>query len=169
MAQELEFKQACRTESYGEKSYGIQVLIAMPGYELTQADHIRVSHHAQEIIREILTERAKNDPADVARGLQMRKDLLACFPDHWIYAEEAPNGYWRSDPEAVNIPWLRVTTNRGVIIIGWRKRVIEINWNSEVGKTASELFPDEDVTKADYMIHAWGYDKAKEYLAKLLQ
>jgi hypothetical protein len=62
-----------------------------------------------------------------------------------------------------------VTTSRGVIKIGWRSRVINIDWSeSDIKGLAKELFPNENVTKEDQYIHAWGYDKAKEYISVLM-
>ena len=61
-------------------------------------------------------------------------------------------------------PWFDVKTELGVIRIGWRKRVINIecNWND-----LKQLFPNEDVTKEKNYIHAWGKEKAIEYLTKI--
>ncbi len=50
----------------------------------------------------------------------------------------------------------------------WRKRVIEIKWEPSVAGPADIVFPGEDVTKIDRSIHAWGYDKAKLYIQRLL-
>lgn len=100
-------------------------------------------------------------------------DLKGLF-DNPIYCKEIPNEYWGKDSGyGWSSPWLLATTTKGVIKIGWRKRVINIDWSqSDVTKTAEELFPNESVTKGSYsnprFIHAWGYDKAKEYLNKIL-
>jgi hypothetical protein len=60
-------------------------------------------------------------------------------------------------------------TKVGPITIGWRKRVISISWkNTDVKQTANQLFPNKDTTKEGHLIHAWGYDKAKEYINRLL-
>lgn len=52
------------------------------------------------------------------------------------------------------------------LTIGWRKRVINIQLDHPA-INFSKLFPDEDVTKGDNFIHAWGYKKAEEYLRKI--
>jgi hypothetical protein len=65
-------------------------------------------------------------------------------------------------------PWyLAQVDNITPITIGWRKRVINIDWE-ESGKDLAGLFTSEDVTKGSGYIHAWGYDKAAEYLSKIL-
>ncbi len=85
-----------------------------------------------------------------------------------IYVEEIPNEYC-SGACCVNRPWLIVTTPMGRIKIGPRKRVISISWeDSLIKQTAQELFPGEDVTKDGRTIHAWGIDKAREYVGRLL-
>lgn len=61
-------------------------------------------------------------------------------------------------------PWFRVQTIYGDIKMGWRKRVINIEWDFKV---PMELFKAEDVTKWESGIHAWGYDAAKKYLESL--
>lgn len=63
-------------------------------------------------------------------------------------------------------PWYRAQTPFGEILIGWRKRVIHVDW-SKTGKDLLHLFKDEDVTKDKYYIHAWGKEKAIEYLNRI--
>jgi len=63
----------------------------------------------------------------------------------------------------------KLTTRVGRFKIGWRKRVIHIDWkDSKVDLTAEQLFPEEDTTKDGRMIHAWSYKKAGEYVARVL-
>lgn len=65
-------------------------------------------------------------------------------------------------------PWYLVQVGDGPIFkIGWRKGVIDINW-SDSKIDLGHLFPDEAVSKGPEYIHAYGYDKAAEYLAKLV-
>jgi hypothetical protein len=69
-------------------------------------------------------------------------------------------------------PWYLVTakfnTGEAVFKIGWRKRVINIEFMN-VGKQMSveSLFPKEDVTKGAKYIHAWGTEKCIEYLTEI--
>lgn len=70
-------------------------------------------------------------------------------------------------------PWYFVKTEIGVFKIGWRKRVINIEFRPKNPKknkiNISQLFENEDVTKGNDSIHAWGYEKAMEYLKKILE
>ena len=68
--------------------------------------------------------------------------------------------------------WFIVSTPDGDIKIGWRKRVINIEW-LENYKVFKETFDSEDVTRGfgkygdnSRSIHAWNIDKAKEYLIR---
>jgi hypothetical protein len=91
--------------------------------------------------------------------------ILALFGDEKIYTKQIPNGYHDSYVS----PWFIVTTRKGQIEIGWRKRVISIDWkDSDIKKSGFDLFPNEDTTRWDTGIHAWGYEKAKEYINVLL-
>ncbi len=66
-------------------------------------------------------------------------------------------------------PWLIVTTRKGPITIGWRKRVINLDWSdSDITADGRELFKNEKTTKDKYYIHCWSKNKAIEYLKKLL-
>lgn len=69
------------------------------------------------------------------------------------------------DPERDD-PWWLVETNLGMIKIGWRKRVINIDWSATAIR---KVVTDEDVTKDETMVHAWSTLKAIEYLTVLRQ
>jgi len=75
-----------------------------------------------------------------------------------------PNEYdgCRSDP------WFIVETTQGPIRIGWRKRVISISWEgSALQHDGRKIFEKEDVTTDKALVHAWGTEKAVEYLRVL--
>ncbi len=76
------------------------------------------------------------------------------------------NGYWPYAyvEERKRSPWWLVETNIGVIIIGWRKRVISIDWTSVAVRV---VVTEDDVTKDESRVHAYSYAKAVEYLSKL--
>lgn len=79
---------------------------------------------------------------------------------------ELPNQYWPDAyvEERKNSPWWLVKTPKGLIEMGWRKRVISIRWDdTEIRRVVTE----DDVTKDETMVHAWGYDKALAYLTAL--
>lgn len=109
------------------------------------------------------------DSEEINRRNKTIENLKNLFTNA-VYFKEIPNEYWReNDPYGWASPWFLVTTTKGVIKIGWRKRVIQIDWSqSDIESTANGLFPDENVTKFDRTIHAWGYEKAKEYLDRIL-
>lgn len=93
-----------------------------------------------------------------------RENIINLFPKP-ICVKEIPNEYNPLYP----LPWFLVTTTKGVIKIGWRKRVLSIDWNeSDIEGDSEDFFPDEDVTKIRKLIHAWSYEKAEEYITKLL-
>jgi hypothetical protein len=75
------------------------------------------------------------------------------------------NGYWGNLPESnEHSPWWLVKTESGLIQVGWRKRVLEIDW-SDTG--IRFVVTEDDVTKSDSMVHAWSIAKAVEYLTAL--
>lgn len=96
----------------------------------------------------------------------------AGFKEIWMAS--LPNEYYPSD---YSTPWFNVTTEFGKIKIGWRKRVINIDWSAmektlkASGKLPKQsilsLFDKEDVTKGDTFIHAWGWEKAQDYLSRI--
>lgn len=78
------------------------------------------------------------------------------------------NKYWPNNGHYEEIrresPWWLVRTPFGLIEIGWRKRVISIDWeNTDLRGQVT----DDDVTKSETMVHAWSYVKALTYLTEL--
>jgi hypothetical protein len=65
----------------------------------------------------------------------------------------------------VSTPWWRFNTNFGHIVLGWRKRVIQVDY-SETGllwtHTSSEQF-----TKDETYFHSWGYEVLPGLLSSL--
>lgn len=86
-----------------------------------------------------------------------------------------PNQYWGDNPGHPVSPWFKVYTKEGCdLIIGWRKRVIQIEWltpSKEATDMYIEAFKGENVTKRfdkdDCHIHAYGHEKSVEYLSKI--
>jgi len=137
--------------------------------ELTDKDNQIIQKFASEIIEGINRETLSNKSDIKLKAKEEKEKLIALFGDKKIYVKEIENGYFPEDGYYSQFKWLLVTTEKGVIKIGWRKRVIEIDWtDSDIFDSANVLFPDEDVTKGDRFIHAWGYEKAQEYLNTLL-
>jgi hypothetical protein len=163
----VEYKKAYESESWGDYGgLGIQILLAA-GRELTKPDEYLLSHIAEQLHDGIMAETIKLDPETAKNRAAERAEIIGLFPCP-IYVEEIGNGYC-SRWCCLQKPWFVVTTLRGRIKIGWRKRVIQIEWEgSAITETAEELFPDEDVTKGGRYIHAWGLEKARQYLGKLL-
>lgn len=97
---------------------------------------------------------------------------------------QLPNGYWPtatpddwSDPQQVSdfvryaqlresSPWWLVRTSFGLVKIGWRKRVLNIDWSDT---SIREIVTADDVTKEPTMCHAWSELKAVEYLKSLAE
>lgn len=63
-------------------------------------------------------------------------------------------------------PWWLVETKYGTIKIGWRKRVIEIDWSAT---DLRKIIHNQDITKTETMIHAYGYAVAITYLYILFE
>lgn len=76
---------------------------------------------------------------------------------------ELPNGYWPKvyAEEREESPWWLALTEFGPVKIGWRKRVLNIDWTET---QVRHIVTEDDTTKDETMVHAWGYDKAIQYL-----
>jgi hypothetical protein len=163
------WKTAYKIESFGHKpvhTHGIEIRIAI-NRPLNDKDEMAMYKIADDITTAIMSESMRLDPEQAEAKEAERAELVGLFGHTAVLVEEIPNGYcsrWCCTQK----PWYVVTTPKGRITLGWRKRVIEIAWEARVNAAAEELFPGEDVTKIDRMIHAYGYEKAKEYIARLL-
>jgi len=137
--------------------------------EITDVDKEKISYYA-ELLRESLQEESiRLNPKSIENAKLEKSELLNLFSAHSIFVEEIPNGYC-SAWCCKHLPWFVVTTKLGRIKIGWRKRVINIDWtDSVIKKSAKDLFKEEDVTKGEKFIHAWSLEKAKEYIDVLLK
>lgn len=161
-------EQVLRIETLYSKPVGtivvnLEIQINRP---LTSEENHDLSSKLQEITKMLGDNSLKTSAVFQVEVEQEYADLLACFSDRLIYAKAIPNGYHGGTLK----PWFEVTTRKGIIEIGWRKRVISINWcKSDIREYAQMLFPDEETTKTQRIIHAWGYEKAKEYIDILLK
>lgn len=166
---DLNYVTAYGEEGYGETAgaFGIKIQVAA-GRQLTREEGRAISGHAEAIKALLLENTIRQNPKDMERAKNERESLLALFPQSFHYVEEIPNGYC-SQYCCKHLPWFIVTTVKGRIKIGWRKRVIEIDWSdSAIEKTAQELFHKEYATKENKLIHALGYEKAQKYIDILL-
>jgi hypothetical protein len=127
----------------------------------------RAAYQAQDLLEKAARQEILlADQGMKAKGEAETAELIACFEGP-IYVEKIHNGY---DPDYfVHNPWLIVTTTVGRFTIGWRKRVIHLEWGDVPGAgKGSDLFPDESTTTGDHYIHAWSIEKAKEYVAAVV-
>ncbi len=90
--------------------------------------------------------------------------LLASIPIKNMW--ETPNQYFKDlDPAvAKTSKWFLVQTEYGIIMIGWRKRVLNIDWS---GTPFRDFVTQDNVTSERTYVHAGHYDKALQYLANL--
>jgi len=146
----------------------LEVLLEL-NREITDTDKNNIRNHVDDIILSLREEGLNFDPKVKEQSAKDKREIISLFSGREIFVEETKNDYVL-EMYSKHYPWFIVTTSKGRIKIGWRKRVLNISWDeSTIDRTAKELFPDEDVTKFDKTIHAWGYDKAKEYIDVLLK
>lgn len=162
-------KSIARIQTYSKgKPLGIDVQVDIDR-ELSQDESYEVMRMAEKVLQMLNNNTVLNSQEHKDELAKEKEELLGCFPEQ-IYVKEIPNGYHESYLK----PWFEVTTKKGIIIIGWRKRVIVIDWSkSDITQKAEDIFGSELVdgykpTMYDKLIHAWGYDKAKQYIQKLL-
>lgn len=148
----------------GDERIAVEINVSI-GRDLSQSEEWYFREYCGKMVDELHKNTVLLDPQRELDIEQEKSCLLNCFAEP-IYAKQVRNEYTNSP---IAFPWYEVTTNIGRIIIGWRKRVISIDWTgSDIEQSADELFPKEDVTKSGKLIHAWGYYKATEYISTLL-
>lgn len=168
----MKYISVSKTESHGSQSIGIEILVAHDR-ALTENECYDIQQKSKEIQEIILEKTISLDPKAIASAAAERAQLVGLFSEP-IFVEEIPNGYC-SQYCCKHLPWFVVTTKVGRIKIGWRKRVINIDWSETTCKIpGGVLFPTEESTKGEkgennpYYIHAWTIDKAKEYIECIL-
>lgn len=86
---------------------------------------------------------------------------------------ELMNQYWpRCKNYAMIIigsPWFSFNTPRGAVILGWRKRVLEISWYATDIREKMAGDDNDNVTSELTYCHAYTNAKAVEYLTNLSQ
>lgn len=148
--------------------FEIQILIDF-NRDITEDENWEIGDYARKIIAMLSSNNVANDPKTKLEVTEAKAKFKAMFGNGAIFIEEIPNGYSPDSTYFKHFPWYKITTRLGHFKIGWRKRVIEIDWSeTTIAQKAQELFRDEDVTKEAKLIHAWGYDKATEYIEKLM-
>jgi hypothetical protein len=170
---EKEYKRVYRSEQVGEDGHiGLDLRLAYPR-PLTKNDDRAIEEAVRNLLTALHVEMRRVDPKYQGYKKEWLERADAIFRDAnigAIFVKEIPNGYC-GDTCCPHLPWLLVTTKMGVIKVGWRKRVIHLEWTeSIIDATAGSLFgATEQVTMAaeGKMIHAWSYEKATEYMKKL--
>lgn len=157
----MEYKEVSSHES---SVLGLKMM--MIGWEPSQEEKNMISRAVGEVYQQLLSSRHRNDPVEIRAAADEYNDLVACFGNRAIFVEKTGSGY----DSKWGRPWLIVTTAKGRILVGWRKRVIVLDWEGSTIETNAEtMFPNEDTTKDGRMVHAWGYSKLKEYIDVLLR
>jgi len=166
MIPDSEYKLAYSNESYLDNGKPIGVKIHITG---NLPDNLVLNRAGDNISTAIWRQYILNDPLRKTQAAEEKKEIINLFEGKNIFVEETENQYCDM-PCCCDRPWFTVTTSIGRFKIGWRKRVIFIGWGDTLQKkTSDELFPEENVTKGDFYIHAWGYEKAKEYINKICE
>jgi len=159
-----------KSESYGIRSnfFGIEIKVASSNLTDFNTSAIKNAVYlaVEQISNEIKAEAIKHNPG-FNEEIKRNHELVNIF-NNPIFVEEIQNEYCK-DWCCRHLPWFEVTTYVGRIKIGWRKRVIEIDWSDTHGTAkARNIFSNEDTTKGEKFIHAWSIDDAKRYVDAII-
>jgi len=166
---QLEYVQLRAQESHYQGGFttGLKIEVSSPCPISEELERLSIKV-ADQLNEQMVRDYYKGNKEAQDAALAERVAILACFSSKPIFVEAIPNGYC-SKACCEHLPWYVVTTRLGRIKIGWRKSVIHIDWmDSLITKTAEEMFKEESTTKGERLIHAHGYEKAREYLGVLL-
>lgn len=157
----------------GNGSFKGSVLIESEKYESLSKEtknHIsfRASDHLAKIQELIEIEWAKVNEADKRNNhVAELTELFKSAGFETIHVETIDNQYC-SEACCYKSPWIIVSTIKGRIKLGWRKRVMNLDWSeSDIKAVGTELFKGEETTTGKRYIHCWSKNKAIEYLKKL--
>lgn len=159
----------------GEDSCGVKIFLQSKELTREQVDELPTYEVSDMILKKLKWILAESNPevhAARKRIINEFKEIFEKAGEKAIYTRVIKNEYC-SDACCAHKPWLIVTTSIGHIKIGWRKRVINIDWTDTDQKNHGEvLFPDETSTKSrkydeHRLIHAWSYEDAVKYIKVL--
>lgn len=136
--------------------------------EIKNTISYRASNHLRTIRHEIEVQWAKINNADErSKHVTELAGLFILAGFDKIYVEVIDNQY-SVDADYYRTPWIIVTTGFGRIILGWRKRVLNLDWSdSTIKADGNKLFSDEKTTTDKRYVHCHGKEKAVEYLKRL--
>ena len=149
-------------------NFELDIKVGATGDPSFKTDAVREAmYEAARLIKSaVMAEVVKNNQEAREAAIKERTRIIELF-DSIVYVEEIPNGYC-SDWCCKHLPWFVITTPVGKFKIGWRKSVMNIDWEQTLcTKTAEELFPNDDVTKSGRSIHSWSYENAKRYITTI--
>jgi len=140
--------------------------------ELSDEEKKNISHKVSQYLESLHEEimKAHKRQTNPAARINYAEKLASIFetagfevPYLKIVDNEYSNSYHYYDQ-----PWVTLYTDKGPIKVGWRKRVIHLEWDQlHINMYADEIFPKEKTTKGPYHIHCWGEDKLSEYAKQL--
>lgn len=169
----MEYNTLCGIETYNRfGGFGIKILISSEElYHIKHNEKVsRISNEVMNKLLNVMMEAVKDaSPKTQIERESNRSQLIdEVFSNLALYVEEIPNEYCNQWC-CTHLSWFIVTTKVGRIKIGWRKRVINIDWSNTIGTLSSiNLFESENVTKGYKYIHAWSVEKAREYVRKII-
>lgn len=164
----LIYERAYYEESFGGMgAVGLRIDLAT-GVDLKSEGMQKSLRDAAEIISKQIKRQLYASSDEAIRHAKLQEEGITALFSAPIYIEKIPNGYC-NDSCCEHLPWFVVTTKIGRITIGWRKRVLSIDWSQTPAASAAELFPNKNVTKGEKSIHAWSYEDARKYLKVILE
>lgn len=202
MIEDTKYKLLSAVESHGGSgSYGVKILVYRPPEAQERFDALTAKEYlkttsaenaikylvpdAESLLNAVRRQDRMLDPVVKQSEKDTKSSIAKAFsqPGGLIFMEAIPNGYWRpTDPWSVGDPWYRVATSVGHFVVGWRKRVLHLDWKDTVLRSrkaegrnerpvpgGEEVFPKEEVTRWESGIHAYGFDKLTEYIQTLME
>ena len=157
-----------KKSSFGIKgNISVEIIPEFSSREFNEEEKQYISQKLHEIFQGLENLIIKNDPEVIDKKSQWDKDVRLVFQKAEIssvYFQKIPSQYAPNDPYYPD--WYRVTTPKGIITLGPRKRVYEIDYSELEGDKipANDLFEKENVTASEFYVHAWSIDKLIEYL-----
>ena len=140
----------------------------------TQIERMIIHKHADLIEKEIQASRKIIDPENIAwkaKWLIEAKKIFDAAGLTEAQFKEMPNRYCGPlcCPHKV---WLTVATRFGEFVIGWRKRVINIEWGVTSIRVPESIFEkmlsNMNITHDETFVHAYSYEDAAQYLTAVI-